>query len=220
MLAGVVEVKTALALRLQQLRSEGVELSERSVSNLLTQYDILLSVALDTLLERATQLAAQGRAILAIDGLQPDVGHRVLWVFRDTLSGQVLCARSLLSSACAELQCLLVDLAAALPVPVVAVVSDGQHSISQSGGRRPLSWHAASVVPIPLIEGSDAPLVGGGPECKERTQETGAWCEPAGTRRRTATWANRRGCIGIVFSQSLASAAAVRSEATLHLSHP
>lgn len=116
----------------QQLRSEGVELAERSVSNLLTQYDILLSLALDTLPERTTQLAAQGRAILAIDGLQPDVGHEVLWVVRDTLSGQVLCARSLLSSARAELQCLLADVAAALPVPVVAVVSDGQHSIRQA----------------------------------------------------------------------------------------
>ncbi|WP_308923542.1 hypothetical protein [Janthinobacterium sp. J1-1] len=32
----------------QQLRQEGVDLAERSVSNLLTQYDILLSLALDT----------------------------------------------------------------------------------------------------------------------------------------------------------------------------
>ena len=34
--------------------------------------------------------------ILAIDGLQPDVGHEVLWVIRDCLSGEVLLARSLL----------------------------------------------------------------------------------------------------------------------------
>ena len=36
--------------------------------------------------------------VLAIDGLQPDVGHEVLWVLRDCLSGEVLLAKSLLSS--------------------------------------------------------------------------------------------------------------------------
>lgn len=100
------------------------------------QNDILVSLALDTLPERAAQLAARGCAIFAIDALKPDVGHEVLWVVRDTLSGQVLCARSLLSSARAELQCLLDDVRVALPVPVplpvVAVVSDGQHSIRQA----------------------------------------------------------------------------------------
>jgi hypothetical protein len=35
--------------------------------------------------------------ILVLDGLQPDVGHEVLWVLRDVLSGEVLLARSLLS---------------------------------------------------------------------------------------------------------------------------
>jgi hypothetical protein len=35
--------------------------------------------------------------ILALDGLQPDVGHEVLWVIREYLSGEVLLARSLLS---------------------------------------------------------------------------------------------------------------------------
>ena len=35
-----------------------------------------------------------GRVILALDGLQPDVGQEVLWVLRDCLSGEVLLARS------------------------------------------------------------------------------------------------------------------------------
>ena len=113
----------------QQLLREGATLGERSVSNLLTQYDLLLSLSLDTLAERAAKLAAQKRAILAIDGLQPDVGHEVLWVVREVLSGEVLCARSLLSSAKSELQALLTDAVKALPVPVAAVLSDGQHSI-------------------------------------------------------------------------------------------
>ena len=112
-----------------QLQQEGVSLALRSTQNLLTQYDLLLSLALETLPERATQLMAQGRVILAIDGLQPDVGHEVLWVVRDVLSGTILCARSLLSSASAELQTLIEEVVAALPVPVVAVVSDGQNSL-------------------------------------------------------------------------------------------
>lgn len=40
----------------------------------------------------------RGQIVLAIDGLQPDVGHEVLWVLRDCLSGEVLLAQSLLSA--------------------------------------------------------------------------------------------------------------------------
>lgn len=116
----------------QRLLQDGVVLGERSVSNLLTHYDILLSLSLDTLPERGAKLMAQWRAILAIDGLQPDVGHEVLWVVREVLSGEVLYARSLLSSARSELQPLIEQVAQALPVPVVAVVSDGQHSARQA----------------------------------------------------------------------------------------
>jgi hypothetical protein len=73
--------------------------------------------------------------ILAIDGLQPDVGHEVLWVIRDVLSGEILLARSLLSSCRADLAVLLGEVRAALQpegaagVPIVGVISDGQHSV-------------------------------------------------------------------------------------------
>jgi hypothetical protein len=56
----------------------------------------------------------------------------VLWVIRDCLSGLVLLARALLSSACGDLAGLLREVAAdlaALGVPVDGVVSDGQPSI-------------------------------------------------------------------------------------------
>jgi transposase-like protein len=55
-----------------------------------------------------------------------------LWVIRDCLSGLVLLARALLSSASDELAGLLREVAAdlaALGVPIDGVVSDGQHSI-------------------------------------------------------------------------------------------
>lgn len=112
-----------------QLQQEGVALALRTVQNLLAHYDTLLSLAIETLPQRTAQLQAQVRVILAIDGLQPDVGHEVLWVARDVLSGTILCAKSLLSSARAELGTLIDGVVQALPVPVAAVLSDGQHSI-------------------------------------------------------------------------------------------
>jgi hypothetical protein len=78
------------------------------------------------------RLARQGRVLLALDGLQPDVGHEVLWVLRDCLSGEVLLARSLLSATQEDLAGLLQEVQHALPVPIRGVVSDGQHSIRRA----------------------------------------------------------------------------------------
>src|SRR3954453_21509644 len=79
----------------RHLVARGVALCERTVTNLLERYDELLAVSLtdDTRLRKL--LARQGRVILALDGLQPDVGHEVLWVLPDCLSGEVLLAKSL-----------------------------------------------------------------------------------------------------------------------------
>ncbi|MGU3330825.1 ISNCY family transposase, partial [Methylobacterium mesophilicum] len=66
------------------------------------------------------------------DGLQPDVGHEVLWVLRDCLSGTVLLARSLLSSTAEDLAILLREVVEAVGLPITAVISDGQHSIRKA----------------------------------------------------------------------------------------
>src|SRR5512133_1022778 len=63
----------------QELSRRGVAICERSVTNLLERYDELVAASAGTAAHRAA-LTRQGRAILAIDGLQPDVGHEVLWV--------------------------------------------------------------------------------------------------------------------------------------------
>jgi len=39
------------------------------------------------------RLQKQGHVILALDGLQPDMGHEVLWVVRDCLSEEILLVR-------------------------------------------------------------------------------------------------------------------------------
>ena len=112
-----------------------VRVSERTVTNLLDRYDELLAVVLADDRRLKKVLARQGRVILGIDGLQPDIGHEVLWVIRDCLSGEILLARSLLSARNQDLAALLEQVKSACVVPVVGIVSDGQHSIRKAVGR-------------------------------------------------------------------------------------
>jgi hypothetical protein len=112
-----------------ELVRRGVPICARSVGNLLDRYDELLALSCSDAARLRRITAKAGRVILAIDGLQPDVGHEVLWVLRDVLSGEVLLARSLLSSRQGDLAKLIGEVKAALPVPIAGVVSDGQTSI-------------------------------------------------------------------------------------------
>ncbi len=78
------------------------------------------------------RLQQQGHVILAIDGLQPDVEHEVLWVVRDCLSEEILLARPLLSSSQGDLTALLPEVKEELKelaVPVTGVISDGEDTI-------------------------------------------------------------------------------------------
>lgn len=118
-----------------RLLGRGLWVCQRSVTNLLYRYDELLATALTDGRRLREALAGQGRLIVALDGLQPDVGHEVLWVVRDCLSSQVLAARSLLSSTAQDLTTLLREAVEPLELPVVAVVSDGQTSIRRAVAR-------------------------------------------------------------------------------------
>jgi hypothetical protein len=116
----------------QQLRARRLDIAERTVTHLVQRYEELLAVHLGAGSRLRTVLARQEQVILALDGLQPDVGHEVLWVLRDCLSGEVLLARSLLSGREADLAALLREVQAALaavPAAIRGVISDGQHSI-------------------------------------------------------------------------------------------
>ncbi len=117
------------------LGERGLPIAERSVTNLLDRYDELLATTLTSSERLHGMLASQGRAILALDGLQPDVGHEVLWVVRECMSGEVLLARSLLSGTANDLAPLLSEVADAVGVPVIGVVSDGQTSIRRAVAR-------------------------------------------------------------------------------------
>lgn len=104
-------------------------MSGRSETHLLERYDELVALTVADIERRQVVFVAPGRVILALDGMQPDVGQEVLWVLREVLSGEVLLARSLLSATAADLPALLQEVTAALPVPVVGVGSRGQHAI-------------------------------------------------------------------------------------------
>jgi hypothetical protein len=129
-----------------ELVRRGVPICVRSVGNLPDRYDELLALSCSDArrLRRITREA--GKVLLAIDGLQPDAGHEVLWVFRDVLSGEVLLVRSLLSSTQDDLATLLREVKDALPVPIAGVVSDGQASI------RNAVKHALDGVPHQLCQ--------------------------------------------------------------------
>jgi MULE transposase-like protein len=114
------------------LRGRGVPIAERSVTNLLDRYDELLAAQLGDPAQLRRQLVGQDRIILALDGLQPDVGHEVLWVLRDCLSGTVLLARSLLSGTAEDLAVLLREVVESVGLPVAGVISDGQHAIRKA----------------------------------------------------------------------------------------
>jgi len=116
----------------EELGRRGVVLAERTVTNLIERYEELVALRLTDYHRLRDRFAREGGVVLALDGMQPDVGHEVLWVIRDCLTGEPLLARSLLSGTEADLAVLLREVKDALPVPILGVVSDGQQSIGRA----------------------------------------------------------------------------------------
>ncbi len=112
-----------------ELTRRGVAVAPRTVANLLDRYDELRALSTADPKRLGPLLRGQGRVVLAIDGLQPDVGPEVLWVLRDCLSGELLLTRSLLSATAKDLAALITQVRQVLPVPITGAVSDGQESI-------------------------------------------------------------------------------------------
>src|SRR5438552_292847 len=115
-----------------ELGRRGVVLAERTVTNLIERYEELVALRLTDQHRLRDRLTREGGVVRALDGMQPDVGHAVLWVIRDCLTDEPLLARSLLSGTEADLAILLREVKDALPVPILGVVSDGQQSIGRA----------------------------------------------------------------------------------------
>jgi len=116
----------------QHLLARQVQVCERTVEHAMHRYEELVAVHARDQERLRTQFQDQKTALLAIDGLQPDVGHEVLWVIREVLSGELLVVRPLLSSTQEDLAALLTEAKTMLPIPVSGVVSDGQLSIRRA----------------------------------------------------------------------------------------
>jgi hypothetical protein len=114
------------------LQERGLLVCERTVEHLMHRYEELVSLHLSALPRLTERFLSQGRVVLAIDGLQPDVGHEVLWVIREVLSGEILLARTLLSSTQEDIAVLLTEVKEVLPLSVSGLVSDGQLSIRRA----------------------------------------------------------------------------------------
>jgi hypothetical protein len=116
----------------QALQARGMRIAQRSVTHLMHRYEELVTLRITDQERIKARLQQQGHVILALDGLQPDVGHEVLWVVRDCLSAEILLARPLLSGTQGDLTALLSEvkeLLKELEVPVKGVISDGQETI-------------------------------------------------------------------------------------------
>lgn len=99
------------------------------------RYEELVSLRVTDQERTKARLQQHKRAILALDGLQPDVGHEVLWVVRDCLPEEILLARLLLSSTQGDVTALLQEvkrLLEGLEVPVKGVLSDGEETIGSA----------------------------------------------------------------------------------------
>src|SRR5437763_1551124 len=119
----------------QALLAHGISIAQRSVTYLMQRYEELVTLRLTDQERIKARLQKQGHVILALDGLQPDVGHEVLWVVRDCLSEEILLARPLLSSTQGDLTALLKEVKAQLTqleVAVKGVISDGEETIGSA----------------------------------------------------------------------------------------
>jgi MULE transposase domain len=116
-------------------QARGIRVAQRSVTYLMQRYEELVTLHITDQERIKAQLQKQGHVILALDGLQPDVGHEVLWVVRDCLSEEILLARPLLSSTQGDLTALLKEVKEMLDqleVAVTGVISDGEETIGSA----------------------------------------------------------------------------------------
>jgi len=122
----------------QALLARGISSAQRSVTHLMQRYEELVALLITDQERIKARLQKQGQMILALDGVQPDVGHEVLWVIRDCLSEEMLLALPLLSSTQGDLTALLKEvkeLLKELAVPVKGMISDGEVTIVRTSCR-------------------------------------------------------------------------------------
>ena len=140
----------------QALRERGVQIAERTVTHLLQRYEELVALHLGETARLRERLKEQGQVILALDGLQPDVGHEVLWVLRDCCSGEILGARRM-PERHREGSGATVGGSSELVPRSLGSDQRGNHrwaALSAECSRERLTGDSSPVVPLPLPAGS------------------------------------------------------------------
>jgi hypothetical protein len=85
--------------------------TERNVQKLYERYSILLHASAKIHAKKVFQEVTEehGGIILSIDGVQPEKGNETLYVIREVLSGTVVAAQNLKSSAAIKLKTLFIS---------------------------------------------------------------------------------------------------------------
>lgn len=116
----------------EDLEAQGIQITERHVSNLWHSYLALMACAERMDRARLDEAVAQhGGLILAIDGLQPEGGEEQLWFVRELFTGLTLHAVWLPTVDEATFKRFLAPVVA-LGYPVLAVISDKEKGLPEA----------------------------------------------------------------------------------------
>ena len=110
----------------------GVPISERSVGNLVDDYVALCQCVAGDSERLRERLKRQGGIVLCVDGVYFDESSPVLYVQREVISGEVLYTERRLARGKDDLVpmlCRTADLAAAIGVKILGIVSDKERSL-------------------------------------------------------------------------------------------
>lgn len=115
------------------LRERGIPTSERNVQMLYERYTLLLRASAESHAKEVLQQVTRehGGIILSIDGVQPEKGNETLYILREVLSGTILAAKNIKSSATQDLMEFIRPVLK-LGFPLLGIVSDGQLSIRKA----------------------------------------------------------------------------------------
>ncbi len=109
----------------RSLRTRGIALAPRTVTELVRHYGELPAVPPVGPMRTADQARGQERVVLGISSVRIDQGSSVVWVLRDVLLGTVLLVRRVLGAQTADLSALVSEVAAAVSLPITAIISEG-----------------------------------------------------------------------------------------------
>jgi hypothetical protein len=149
-------------LQIQERLSGRCRISIKEVELLCEVFLSMVTTKASTDPKIREELREQGGIVLSIDGVQPEKGNETLYILRDVISGRVLAARNLLSSATSEIEALFEEVKA-MGVPIIGLVSDKQHSFVAAAARafpniphQICQYHYMRDLTLPIIEADRA----------------------------------------------------------------